>query len=117
MVTVTEREEGGEMGVSFIVVTRSRLLLVFMCVCVCVCVCRHSPHVCVFVKGDPSACFFRYVNVCVIIQFDENGYKERTKFKPLTIFQSKKMVATPLMRKCVEKSNNASINFLLRVSK
>ena len=71
MVTVTEREEGGEMGVSFIVVTRSRLLLVCMCVCVCVCVCRHSPHVCVFVKGDPSACFFRYVNVCVIIQFDE----------------------------------------------
>ena len=39
MVTVTEREEGGEMGVSFIVVTRSRLLLVFKCVCVCVCVC------------------------------------------------------------------------------
>lgn len=88
MVTVTERGEGREMGVSFIVVTRSRLLLVCVCVCVVivlvyVCVCQRGPPR--RVSSDMSTCARLET-----IRFDKNGHRERTKHKPVTIFQSKK---------------------------
>lgn len=111
MVTVTEREIEGGNKLSFIHRGDEVQFVVCYRLCVCVCLCR-SVCVRVCVSKGPSECFFRYVNMCVItsirtyefISFDrtvtERGeYKEKeqkthfcTKYKPVTIFQSKMYV-------------------------